>query len=140
MELGMEKEGDGISYSELGDIAEAILEEAQEDEGVLVRILESLPPQIRADLFSSDFLNAYQVFYYYYRQDPGELEKDRLILQPASALKQGVLMTEIELLEVIFRVDEEGGVISVSDGERTLVNFRGRGSYDKAVRFIDETL
>jgi hypothetical protein len=140
MELGMEQEGEGISYSELGVIAEEMLEEAEEDVGVLVRVLESLPPKIRADLFSSDFLNAYQVFYYFYREEPGELEKDRLILQPASALKKGVLLTEIDLLEIVFRVDEEGGVISVSDGEQVLVNFRGRGSYDKAVRFIDENL
>ncbi len=136
----MDQEDGKISYSELGDIAEAMLEEAEEDVVVLVRILESLPPNIRADLFSSDFLNAYQVFYYFYREDPGDLEKDRLILQPASALKKGVLLTEIDLLEIIFRVDEEGGLISVSDGEQVLVNFRGRGSYDKAVRFIDETL
>jgi hypothetical protein len=136
----MDQEDGKISYSELGDIAEAMLEEAEEDVVVLVRILESLPPNIRADLFSSDFLNAYQVFYYFYHEDPGDLEKDRLILQPASALKKGVLLTEIDLLEIIFRVDEEGGLISVSDGEQVLVNFRGRGSYDKAVQFIDETL
>jgi hypothetical protein len=134
----MEKEGEGISYSDLGIIAEQILEEAEEDEVVLVRILEALPPRVRADLFSSDFLNAYQVFYYYYREDPGELEKDRLILQPASALKRGVLLTEIDLLEIVFRIDDEGGVISVSDGEKGLVSFRGRGSYEKAVRFIGE--
>lgn len=134
----MDQEDGKISYSELGNIADAILEEAEEDVVVLVRVLDSLPPQIRAELFSSDFLNAYQVFYYCYREDPGELEKDRLILQPASALKNGVLLSEIDLLEIIFRVDEEGGVISVSDGEQVLVNFRGRGSYDKAVRFIDE--
>jgi hypothetical protein len=140
MKLGMEKEGEGISYSELGAITEKMLEEAEEDVVVLVRVLESLPPQIRADLFSSDFLNAYQVFYYFYREEPGELEKDRLILQPASALKTGVLLTEIDLFEIVFRVDEEGGVISVSDGEQVLVNFRGRGAYDKAVRFIDENL
>lgn len=138
--MGMEKEGEGISYSELGAITEKMLEEAEEDVVVLVRVLESLPPQIRADLFSSDFLNAYQVFYYFYREEPGELEKDRLILQPASALKTGVLLTEIDLFEIVFRVDEEGGVISVSDGEQVLVNFRGRGAYDKAVRFIDENL
>ncbi|OPX70400.1 MAG: hypothetical protein A4E38_01435 [Methanoregulaceae archaeon PtaB.Bin108] len=136
----MPDEERGISYREMACIAEELLEKTHEDETLLAREFTALPDTLRRDLLVSDFFNAYQVFYYYFKQTPGELEKERLILQPASALVQGVMINERELLEIIFRIEDDQPVMSVSDGDRVLVNFRGIDAYERALRFIDEAL
>ena len=136
----MPDEERGISYREMACIAEELLEKTHEDETLLAREFTALPDTLRRDLLVSDFFNAYQVFYYYFKQTPGELEKERLILQPASALVQGVMINERELLEIIFRIEDDQPVMSVSDGDRVLVNFRGIDAYERALHFIDEAL
>jgi hypothetical protein len=136
----MDKGNEEIHYTFLGEIAERLFEECEEDERLLAVALEKLDEEIREELLVSDFLNAYQVFYYFFRVVPGELEKDRLILQPASALVEGVLIDDTGFLEVIFRIEDHRPVISISDGEDVLVNYRGNDAYQRAVRFIDENL
>lgn len=136
----MDKGNEEIPYTVLGEIAERLFEECEEDERLLAVALERLDEEIREELLVSDFLNAYQVFYYFFRVVPGELEKDRLILQPASALVEGVLIDDIEYLEVIFRMEDHRPAISISDGEDVLVNYRGKDAYQRAVRFINENL
>ena len=49
-------------------------------------------------------------------------------------------MAELELMEIIFRLEDERPVISVSDGEQFLVNYRGKDAYRRALRFIDDAL
>jgi len=129
-----------LSQSELAGIADELLERAGEDDDALARELRSLDPSVRNQLLVSDFLNAYQVYYYFFPEDPGELERDRLLLQPASALVHGVLLAEVDFLEVIFRVEDGEPVLIVSDGEQVLANFRERDAPEKARRFIDESL
>lgn len=136
----MPEEERGISYREMACIAEELLEKTHEDETLLAREFAGLPDALRRDLLVSDFFNAYQVYYYYFKQPPGELEKERLILQPASALVEGVMINERELLEIIFRVEDDQPVMSVSDGDRVLVNYRGIDAYERALRFVDEAL
>ena len=133
-------EKEPIPFSELGRIADRILEKGEDRPEVLARELDDLPPSIRIELLASDLLNAYQVFYFFFRQDPGDLERDRLILQPASALATGVMLTEIDLFEVIFSVEDDTPVFSVGDGEKVIARFRGPDSYQKAFAFIDEAL
>lgn len=128
------------SGREVADMAEDLLTMADEDEDRLARELDALPGTIRKDILESDFLNAYQVYYYYFRDSPGDLEKERLILQPASALAEGVMIAELEMLEIIFRVEDDQPVMSVRDRDRVLVNYRGKDSYRRALRFIDEAL
>lgn len=128
-----------MSYSELYSIADRILEIGEDRPDLLAGELERLPQSIRSELLASDILNAYQVFYYYFRKDPGDLEKDRLTLQPASALSTGVMITETDLFEVIFSVEDEEPLFSVSDGEQVIARFRGNDSYSKVLRFIDES-
>ncbi|MDD1708388.1 MAG: hypothetical protein LUQ33_04360 [Methanoregulaceae archaeon] len=130
---------DPVPYSELYRIADQILEIGEDRPDLLAGELERLPQSIRTELLASDLLNAYQVFYYYFREDPGDLEKDRLTLQPASALSTGVMMTETDLFEVIFSVEEEEPLFSVSDGEQVIARFRGTDSFRKVLRFIDES-
>ncbi|MDH7509447.1 MAG: hypothetical protein QHH04_00190 [Methanolinea sp.] len=128
-----------LSQGDLADIADAILERAGEDFDALAGELDMLDPAVRRQLLVSDFLNAFQVYYYFYRKVPGELEQERLLLQPASALCHGVLLAEMDLFVVIFRVEEGRPVISVGDGESILANFREKDAYEKALRFIDES-
>ena len=81
-----------------------------------------------------------QVFYYHFREDPGELERDRLTLQPGSALTEGVRITEIEFYEIVFLIESKEPVISVRTGEDVVANFRGRDAYRLARKFLDEAL
>lgn len=136
----MPEQESGLSYREMACIAEELLERTHEDEALLARELAVLPDELRRDLLVSDFFNAYQTYYYYFRQSPGDLERERLILQPASALVQGVMITEREFLEIVFRVEDDQPVMSVSDKDQVLVNFRGTDAYARALRFIDEAL
>jgi hypothetical protein len=133
-------EDTGISYVELSRIVDLLLDKVDEDTDALVKELDHFSPEILQELFRSDLLNAYQAFYYYFREDPGDFERERLELEPASSLAAGVTINEIELLELVFHVDKEGGVISVTDDEQILANFRGKDAYRKAKNFIDETL
>ncbi|HUU74723.1 MAG TPA: hypothetical protein VMW63_01395 [Methanoregulaceae archaeon] len=136
----MENENEAVPYRVLGEIADLLFEECEEDESLLAEALDGLDVNIRDELLVSDFLNAYQTFYYFFREHPGDLEKDRLILQPASALIEGLILGEIEFLEVIFRIEDHQPVVSVSDGEETLVHYRGKEAYRQSIRFIDENL
>jgi hypothetical protein len=129
-----------ISYIELSHTVDALLDRVDENTDALVKELDHFPPKVREELFRSDLLNAFQVFYFYFREDPGDFERERLELEPASSLALGVTIDEIELLELVFRLDMDGGVISVTDDDQILANFRGKDAYRRAKEFIDETL
>jgi len=131
---------DPVPYSELSRIADQILERGEDQPEVLARELEQLPREIRNELLTSDLLNAFQVFYYYFREDPGDLERDRLTLQPASALLTGVMVTEIDLFEILFSIEAGEPVLSVSDGDQVIARYRGIDAFRKALRFLDESL
>lgn len=133
-------EKDPIPFSELCRIADEILEKGEDQPDVLARELQRLPPEIRNELLTSDLLNAFQVFYYFFREEPGDLETDRLTLQPASALATGVMITEVDLFEVVFSLDGNEPVCSVSDGEQVIARYRGRDAYQKVLQFLDESL
>jgi hypothetical protein len=129
-----------LPYRDLYPIVDRILEESEDDPGALAQALDSLDPAVREELLLSDFLNAYQVFYYYFREDPGELERERLILEPASALSTGVLITELEFYEIVFLVDSGEPVISVHIGSEIVANYRGTGAYRSALQFLEDAL
>jgi hypothetical protein len=129
-----------VPYSELSHIADQILEKGEDQPDVLAKELERLLPEIRGELLTSDLLNAFQVFYYFFREDPGELEQDRLTLQPASALLTGVTVTEIDMFEILFSIDAGEPVISVSNGDEVIARYRGVEAFRKAIRFLDESL
>ena len=131
-------EKDPVPFSELSQIADYILEKADDDPDILAREIDKLSLEIRNELITSDLLNAYQVFFYFFREDPGDLECDRLTLQPASALLTGVMMSETELFEAIFSIEAGEPVFSISEGDKVIAHCRGPESYRKALRFLDE--
>jgi hypothetical protein len=127
-----------LSYQELYAVADRVLELGEDDPGALVQALDRLDPEVREELLFSDFLNAYQVFYYFFREDPGDLERDRLTLEPASAVLTGVKVTEIEFYEVIFLVESGEPVIAVHKGPGIVASFRGKEAYESAMQLIEE--
>jgi len=136
----MDTEPSGPSFSELVRVADCMLEESGEDEDALVRRLEELPAPVRDELFVSDLLNAWQVFYYFYRIEPDELIRERLELEPASSLPGGVIIDEIELLERVFRVTKNRPEILVTDGKETLKTFTGPSAVADSRAYIESTL
>ena len=127
-----------IDYYELAQLADKILEIADDDVPVLAEIIDDIDPETRNELLFSDFLNAYQVFYYFFREEPDILVDERLSLVPASAIRKGVLAEERDLLELVFIVTDETPEILVTDGEEILQTFSGRNAYREAVRWADE--
>jgi len=127
-----------MSFSELGQLADKLLEKSEDRPDMLAKELDLLSPAIRDELLTSDLLNAFQVFYYFFRQEPGDIEKERLTLQPASALATGVMMSENDLFQVTFSFEGVEPVFSVSDGEQVIARCHGTGSYRKVLRFLDE--
>jgi hypothetical protein len=131
---------DPLPFGELGLIADRILEKGEDQPEVLADELDQLSPAIREELFTSDLMNAFQVFYYFFREDPGDLERERLTLQPASALATGVMMSENDLFEVIFSFDGVEPLFSVSDGEQVIARYHGTSSYKKVLQFLGEVV
>ncbi len=129
-----------LPYHELVAAADQILDECGDDIALLSEKLDQLSGQVRDELLVSDLLNAFQVFYYFFRETPGELPTERLILSPGSALLDGLLVDEIELLELIFAIIDHQPVIVVSDGERALGTFLGPDAYRDGLMYIRSTL
>ena len=128
------------AYEELGVIADTLLEECDEDAALLAEKIDDLPQPVRTGLLTSDFLNAYQVFYYFFRIQPEEIEMERLILLPASELQYGIWINEIELLDLIFAIIQGEPNILVSDGDKVVARYAGMNAYKEALTYIESTL
>jgi hypothetical protein len=131
---------DHIPYPELYTIGECLLDEVGEDENALNRKLEVLPEHVRNELLVSDILNAWQVFYYFFRIMPDDLVRERLELEPASSVVPGILINEIELLEMHFIVKDSVPYIIITDGDTSLKTFSGCTAYEDGMAFIESTL
>ncbi len=135
MQVLADDEGD-----DLAEIADHLFEESGDDEEALAVLLDRLDAPLVLQLITSDYLNAYQTFYYFFRVNPGELEKDRLILEPASSLLTGVLFQEIDLVDFIFFVHDGTPRIVLTDGESVLAEYSGPASYKEALMYFREYL
>jgi hypothetical protein len=136
----MESSGQPVAYHELAAIIDQILVECRDDVALLSEKLDQLSIPVRDELLVSDLLNAFQVFYFFFRDVPGDLMIERLMLSPASALLEGVLVDEIEFLEMIFAIVDHNPVIVVSDGENALATFLGTDGYRDGLMYIESAL
>ena len=127
-------------YQELGILADEMLGECGDDVALLAEKINSLPAPVRYDLLSSDYLNAFQVFYFFFRSFPEEIEMERLILVPASELQYGIRINEIDLYELIFAIIDEEPVMIISDGERILARFSGTTGYRDTLEYLESAL
>jgi hypothetical protein len=127
-------------YEHLAAIADDLLERADEDDTRLARLLDGIDPEVKAELLTSDLLNAYQVYYYYFREDPGELPAERLMLTPASETLRGVLLDEVELFSLVFLCEKGRAEIVVTDGEQEYRRFAGKNARAAAENYVLENL
>jgi len=126
-------------YFELAELADRILAICDDDAAELAAVLDDVDLDVRTELLVSDFLNAYQVFWYFYRYEPEILASERLMLSSASSLATaaGVLLEERDLFEIRFRITDAHPEMVVSDGEAVLAVFRGAGAYRDAAAWAD---
>jgi hypothetical protein len=133
----MTQAGSPRPFRELVDLVDAILEECEDDVPCIVKQLGTLEPADRNELFLSDLLNAYQVFFYFFRTEPDALVRERLELEAASALKAGMKIDEVDLLEMIFTVRESKPVIFIFDGEKSIATFSGNQAYRDGKNYLE---
>jgi len=133
----MDDRGSRTPYRTLVDLADRLLEDCDDDVECLAVRLGSLEAPVRDELLTSDLLNAWQVFWYSFRTDPGAFLKERLELEPASALQAGLQLGEIDLLDLIFLFRDNKPWIIVADGERTVASFSGRDAFRDARKYCE---
>jgi hypothetical protein len=122
-------------YKSLVQLVDRLLDDCEEDVECLATRLGGLDDQVRNELLISDLLNAWQVFFYCFRTDPGIFLREKLDLEPASSLVHGLNLGEIDLLELIFLIRDHEAWMVVSDGEKTVASFRGRSAYADALKY-----
>jgi hypothetical protein len=132
----MSDKGATVPYSRLVSVADKLLEDADEDIAYLARSLDSLEQPMRDELLVSDQLNAYQVFYYFFRIEPDMLVQERLDLEPASSLINGLKIEETDLLEMFFGIRDAKPVIIISDGDKMIATFSGKSAYEQGREFL----
>ena len=133
----MNPEGSPVPYHNLVALADHLFEECEDDVKCLSQMIDALDSAIRNELLVSDLLNAYQVFYYFFRTLPDDLVHERLELEPASSLTSGVKIDNVELLDLIFSVKNHEAIIIVSDGEHPIVTFKGKAAYADGLKYIE---
>lgn len=129
-----------VDYLELAELADSLFEASDDDDELLARMLDTLDDETRRALLSSDLLNAYQVFYYHFRETPDELTKERLQLNAASDLARGIVIDEVDIYEIVFSLEGGEPVVLITDGENTLARFSGPEAYEKAALYMEECL
>jgi uncharacterized protein with von Willebrand factor type A (vWA) domain len=129
-----------VDYIELAELADTLFEASDDDDELLAEMLETLDEETLKALISSDLLNAYQVFYYFFRETPEDLARERLQLHAASDLARGIVIEEVDIYEVVFLVENGEPVILMTDGDTTLARFTGPEAYERIGVYIDESL
>lgn len=129
-----------MEYADLAILADRILEESGDEDERIADILDTIDPLLRSELLLSDFFNAYQVFYYFFRVRLEGVPRERLTLTPASELESGVIVEDVDLCQIIFIVRNGVPLVGVGDGERLIATFTGQESYHQARRYSEELL
>ena len=132
----MSEKGATVPYSRLVAIADKLLENADDDIYNLALSMDALEQPVRDELLVSDLLNAYQVFYYFFRIEPDILVQERLDLEPASSLINGLKIEETDLLEMFFGIRNTMPVIVISDGDKVVATFSGKSAYEQGRIFL----
>ncbi|MGA2122197.1 MAG: hypothetical protein ABSG49_09175 [Methanoregula sp.] len=124
-------------YSALVNLADRLLEDCEDDVECLAVRLGGLDPGVRDELLTSDLLNAWQVFWYCFRTDPGIFLREMMDLEPASMLATGLKLGEIDLLDLFFLIRDDKPWIILADGEKTVASFSGRTAYADAMKYCE---
>jgi phytoene dehydrogenase-like protein len=127
-----------IDPVELAELADRVLAISGENLKTLAEVLDTLDAEARKELLASDLLNALQSFYYYFREMPSLLGEERLMLQPASEALRGIPFEDEKDLQLLFRAEEEGPVIEVTEAGEPVIRFEGPSAYRGARRYLEE--
>jgi len=125
-----------IDPFELAVLADRVLQIAGEDVEMLAEVLESLDPDSRAALLDSDLLNAYQVFYYHFREVPEPLAEDRLLLHAAQESREGILVGGDEDLDLVFFTRQGVPVMEIQEADTLVARYEGKDAYRRACAFL----
>jgi hypothetical protein len=125
-----------IDPLELAVLADRVLQIAGDDVEQLAKVLDRLDPDSRAALLDSDLLNAYQVFYYHFRELPGSLAEDRLLLHAAQETRQGILLDGEGDLDLVFLTREGVPVMEIREADTVVTRFEGKDAYRRAQAFL----
>ena len=120
----MSTDRSAVPYHTLVAISDKLFDDCEDDVVCLSIRIGSLDAGLQSELLVSDLLNAYQAFYYSFRTAPDVLLKERLELEPASALVHGLKIAEIDLLEISFFIRDNEPLIAISDGEKIVAEYR----------------
>jgi hypothetical protein len=133
----MSPDRSAVPYPELVALADRLLEESDDDVEQLATRIGSLDTEVRNELLVSDLLNAYQVFYYYFRAFPDDLVKERMELEPASSLPRGLKIDEVDVLELFFVMKDHKPLIIISDGDKPVATFSGNTAYANGMKYLE---
>ena len=133
----MSPAGSPRPFQELVTVVDAILDECDDDVPCIVKRLGELDPEIRSELIVSDLLNAYQVFFYFFRIVPDILILEQLELEPASSLRTGLKIDEVDLLEMHFLMRNSKPVIVIHDGEKAVATFSGGSAFRDGKEYLE---
>jgi hypothetical protein len=126
-----------IPFSDLVAAADRMLEDCEDDVECLAIRLGSLEPDVRNELLVSDLLNAWQVFFFFFRTSDDDMLRERLELEPASALIGGIKIRDTGFLEMIVAVRGVTPVIAISDGEKIVATFSGASAFSQGLEFME---
>lgn len=129
--------GPARPFHELVAVVDAILDACDDDLPCIAKKLGALEPEVRSELFVSDLLNAYQVFYYFFRTVPDVLVQEQLDLEPASSLRSGLKIDEVDLLEMYFIIREGKPLIFIHDGDKAIATFSGNRAYADGKAYLE---
>ena len=126
-----------IPFAVLSDIVDRILEDCDEDVVCTRMHLLNLEPAVRDAVIISDLLNAWQVFYYYFTEQPFVDAYEILAFTPASVLPYGIAIGEYRACTLTFMVKNGRPFIIVSDDLQEISRFSGPHAYREAILFIE---
>jgi hypothetical protein len=123
-------------YDEISNIVDDILSECFDDvECIRVRLCR-LDPELKESILTSDLLNTWQVFYYYFQKDPGVDIKEFLLFSPASSLQGGISLGEYNNCNIKFSVRNSIPMIQISDDIQEIAKYSGPDAFDAAMKFV----
>ena len=129
---------DGGRYAELADLVEGILARCDDDAACIAIALDSLDADIRNEILSSDLLNAWQVFWYFFRIYPGDEAVEFLVFHPAGELGHGVPMGEMNVFVLTFFVINEEPAIRIEDDLTEVARFHGSTAWTDTLNYIEK--
>ena len=126
------------SYNEISSLVDNILSECNEDVACIRRRLFGVDEEVRESVLTSDLLNAWQVFYFYFEEDPGKDILEYLLFFPASSLYKGISIGAYKNCNIKFRVIDSIPMIQLSDDICELERFSGPDAFRNAIIYIDD--